>query len=247
MSEQTIEVGQVWHVSVIAQGSSYGWYVVLAVDKDTILNRPYDNARAEYSSGLKWWRENMSLLRDHVTIDAPAHEAAYQAWGSVATCTAARDVEAGQFVTTADVTFNPQRDATTAADVEREITTAILGTFSPPYAKPVAPAHRCARCAGPAVELLTSTRCERAGGCRTLDERIGEPAVVQVGPQWTTYYSRKTRSTEAAIVRESYWMIVNSSTFSDEHGDRIPTIVHPTREGAIALWREAAIAAERGR
>jgi hypothetical protein len=85
----------------------------------------------------------------------------------------------------------------------------------------VKPSGRCPRCAGPAVELLTSVRCERVGGCRTLEERIGEP---QMG------IGRSTNM-------EAFWVAFGRGL----------SITHPTSEGAIAAWREKAIAAEGGK
>jgi hypothetical protein len=77
----------------------------------------------------------------------------------------------------------------------------------------------CPRCGGPAYVGLQHVECLRPGGCRTAEERIGPmPAVLE------------TRSGG-----EPCYFVSGSG------------LLHPTRSGAIALWREAAIAAERGR
>lgn len=89
------------------------------------------------------------------------------------------------------------------------------------------PKHSCIRCGGPAYVGLLSVTCERVGGCKTEDERIGEPVVYRV-----------TRGSAEQVLNgcsETVWQ-AKSSCFTEWH---------PTREGAIALWRESALAAER--
>ncbi len=93
-----------------------------------------------------------------------------------------------------------------------------------PYVPPAPHAYnRCARCGGPV--LLVS--CAREGGCRTAEERVGEPSVsVRL---WTALGCQGAG--------ETVWA-------AKGHGIRTE---RPTREGAIAAWREKALAAERGR
>ncbi len=87
---------------------------------------------------------------------------------------------------------------------------------------PPAADSRCARCGGPV--LLVS--CAREGGCRTAEERIGEPVAIAVPSGG-----------------EGAWFVRSPLG----GGQRYCEGVHPTREGAIARWREKALAAERGR
>jgi hypothetical protein len=84
-------------------------------------------------------------------------------------------------------------------------------------------AATCPRCAGPAVALLTSVRCERAGGCRTLEERIGEPVVRFVA----------ARRCDGIVTDEEQW--IASSPLATRGG--------PTRDHALAAWREKAMEA----
>lgn len=86
----------------------------------------------------------------------------------------------------------------------------------------------CLRCGGPAGFL--GIRCERVGGCRTAEERVAameppEPVDTPLPP----------------FRGERGFCIF------DPRGSRSDDIVHPTREGAIAAWREAMLARERGR
>lgn len=80
------------------------------------------------------------------------------------------------------------------------------------------PPIRCSRCGGPAYVGLHEVVCERVGGCRTIDERVDammEPSRFVVVRHLGD--------------REPYW---TAGGFRDSEQ-------HPTREGAIALWREA--------
>ena len=89
---------------------------------------------------------------------------------------------------------------------------------------PPKPKHSCIRCGGPAYVGLLSVTCERVGGCKTEDER--HPPIQRV-------HLRGGR--EIGYV------------CSEPIGVYSLPECHPTREGAIALWREKALAAERGR
>jgi hypothetical protein len=82
----------------------------------------------------------------------------------------------------------------------------------------------CPRCHGPAYTGLLAVECLRPGGCKTVDERIGEPRL----------YS----GVQINRAGETGWRATSDDVFGPPH---------PTRSGAIALWREAAIAAERSR
>ncbi len=110
---------------------------------------------------------------------------------------------------------------------------------------------RCTRCGGPAYVGLLHVTCERVGGCKTEAERIGEPVVSRV-------------SGANAYVNEWAWLAESPHQFvvqAKPGCERVCTSLHvdllmargithghhPTREGAIALWRERALAAERER
>lgn len=82
---------------------------------------------------------------------------------------------------------------------------------------------RCPRCGGPAYEGLLSLTCEREGGCKTLDERMGDPAVEATG--WPA------RGNEVFYVAYENHSSLSDAARKDEVG------VHPTIDGAIELWR----------
>lgn len=89
-----------------------------------------------------------------------------------------------------------------------------------PAPPPAAFSARCPRCGGPATELVTSVACERVGGCRTMDERMGEPPVFrEYGGSRHEWFWTTTDATDGWCAAED-------------------ALSHPTREGAIALWRE---------
>jgi hypothetical protein len=87
----------------------------------------------------------------------------------------------------------------------------------------------CPRCGGPAYTGLQHVECLRPGGCRTAEERIGEP-VVALGMDENN---------------EDLWIAMSREM--DVGAPYGRPYSHPTQAGAIALWREAAIAAERGK
>lgn len=142
-----------------------------------------------------------------------------------------RDVERGEVITTRDLehyrppnTVIPTRctvsmpdDLGSVIDQIRALGEDHRAVFA---ARPATNA-RCPRCGGPATTLLVSTTCERDGGCKTAEERVGEPFV------------------QCAFTRqgEPHWFATG----------RFKTASHPTRDGAIAAWREAEITAERSR
>jgi hypothetical protein len=83
----------------------------------------------------------------------------------------------------------------------------------------------CPRCAGPAYTGLLSVECLRPGGCKTASERVDEECPYPlIAAAW--------RNGECAL-----WV--------EDLG--IKTRLFPTSDMALAAWREAAIAAERGK
>lgn len=123
---------------------------------------------------------------------------------------------------------------------------------------PALPPHqpspaRCPRCQGPACELLYGFRCERVGGCVTAEERIGVPFTAMViggnmyAPEvtWLAAAARDVVPTgplppsDRCAVTSDHVTLLKCKGIAHGH--------HPTREGAIAAWREKALAAERGK
>lgn len=108
--------------------------------------------------------------------------------------------------------------------------------------KPKASGSRCPRCGGPAYEGLLSLSCERAGGCRTAEERV--QVRIAAGEQ-----RRAIMGADLAGHRETLWYL----RFDDDRpgscrvrvfGKMVP---YPSRGHAEAAWYEAALAQERAR
>lgn len=219
--EQAIEVGQKWwHLGPVTVVEVRGGVVVFEYGDGRTTMMRCDLWRERVASGeiasppievwQRWWRPGVGY-GDGVTARAPIAPAASElAWCEASTFANVDEHEA-------------------CAELHR----AFGGATAP------TPAHSCPRCAGPAVELLFSVMCERVGGCMTAEERIGEPHTLQVSPRYESVYNAETRSAEKRMTHESCW--IASSRLAPLGGGRWPyhQATHPTREGAIALWRAA--------
>jgi hypothetical protein len=105
----------------------------------------------------------------------------------------------------------------------------------------------CPRCGGPAYVGLRDVECLRSGGCKTIDERIGTPRVgfVSMGNPYSPEVAFVAESGEP--VAEGFAWGCDETYVYEQRALGRPIGVHPTRDGAIALWRAAAFAVERSR